>query len=179
MPALRSRILLIALAWSAVLAGLPVRTAWAADPLRYGVHFVSTGNGALNTLLKASSQLQSLRKAGPISPFALVDRAQQDIGRLQSALQSFGYYESRALISIDGRSLDDPALPALLDTLPRKRAARVLANFQLGALYHLGHIAVQGPVSQDAVAALKLQSGDPAVSQKVLDAGQRLLTALE
>ncbi|HTT04382.1 MAG TPA: BamA/TamA family outer membrane protein [Steroidobacteraceae bacterium] len=179
MPALRSRILLIPLALGALLAALPVRVARAADPQRYSVHFVSTGDGALNTLLKASSQLQSLRKSAPVSPFALVDRAQQDIGRLQAALQSFGYYESRALITIEGRTLNDPALPGLLAAMPKRSSARVVVNFELGPRYHLGHISVQGPVSPEAVAALKLKSGDPAVSQDVLEAVQRLLSALE
>lgn len=180
MPAPRSRILLIGLALGALLAGLPLRSARAADPQRYTVHFVSTGKGqaALNALLKASSQLQSLRKAAPVSPFALVDRAQQDIGRLQAALQSFGYYQARALITIEGRTLNDPTLPQLLIALPRKRSAQVVVNFQLGPLYHLGHIAVQGPVSPAAVAALQLKSGDPAVSADILDARQRLLNAL-
>lgn len=182
MPALRSRILLMGLALGALLVGLPQRSARAADPQRYTVHFVSTGDGALNSLLKASSQLQSLRKAAPVSPFALVDRAQQDIGRLQAALQSFGYYEARALITVEGRTLNDPTLPALLAALPKKSSAHVVVNFELGPRYHLGHIVVQGahgPVSPAAVAALKLQSGDPAVSANILDAGQRLLNALE
>ncbi|HWG77652.1 MAG TPA: BamA/TamA family outer membrane protein [Steroidobacteraceae bacterium] len=182
MPALRSRILLIGLALGALLAGLPLRCARAADPQRYSVHFVSTDDGALNSLLKASSQLLSLRKSAPVSPFALVDRAQQDIGRLQAALQSFGYYESRALITIENRTLNDPGLPPVLAALPKKSTARVVVNFQLGPRYHLGHIVVQGaqgPVSPAAVAALKLQSGDPAISADILDAGRRLLNALE
>jgi translocation and assembly module TamA len=179
MPALRSRILLIPLALGALLAALPLRGAWAADPQRYNVHFVSTGNGALNNLLTASSQLQSLRKSAPVSPFALVDRGQQDIGRLQAALQSFGYYESRALISIEGHTLNDPALPRLLAAMPKKSSARVVVNFELGPRYDLGHIRVEGPVSPGAVAALQLKSGDPAVSQDVLEADQRLLNALE
>ncbi len=179
MPARSSRILLIGLALTVGLAGLCVRPAQAADPQPYSVTFASTGNGALNALLKASSQLQSLRKSAPVSPFALVDRAQQDIGRLQAALQSFGYYESRALISIEGHMRDDPALPSLLAALPKKRTAKVEVTFELGPRYHLGRISIQGPVSPQAAAALKLKSGDPAVSQDVLDARQRLLNALE
>jgi translocation and assembly module TamA len=173
------RILLIGMALVALLAGVTAPPAWGADPQPYGVHFNSTGNGALNALLRASSQLDSLRKTAPVGPFALVDRAQQDIGRLQSALQSFGYYRSRALISIEGRSLNDPTLPDLLAALPKDRAAKIELRFELGPLFHLGNITVAGAVSPGARAALKLKEGDPAVAQTVLDARQRLLTQLE
>jgi translocation and assembly module TamA len=179
MPVRRSWILLFGLALGVVLACLPAPPAQAADPQPYSVHFASTGNRPLNALLRASSQLDSLRKSAPVSPFALVDRAQQDIGRLQSALQSYGYYESRALISIEGHALDDTALPGLLAALPKKQPAKVEVRFELGPLYHLGRIVVQGGVSPGATAALKLKSGDPAVAQEVLDAGGRLQRALE
>ncbi len=161
---------------SLLLAGPIAR---AADPQPYAVHISSTGNGALNAALNATSQLVSLRKTASVGPFALVDRAQQDIGRLQVVLGSFGYYRAHISIRIDSHPLDDPDLPDLLQAMSAKKQAMVDVAIDDGALFHLGRISVQGSVSAGALAALKLKSGAPAVAADILAAGQRLLTALE
>src|SRR5579872_1924561 len=88
--------------------------AQSADPQPYVVRLVPTGNGALNATLRASSQLDSLRTTAPVGPFALVDRAEQDIGRLQAVLNSFGYYRGTVTITINGAPLDDPDLPGAI-----------------------------------------------------------------
>src|SRR5205085_5524853 len=68
----------------------------AAEPQPYTVSIAATGNGQLDIALKAGSQLESLLPAGPIPPFALVGRAQQDVDRLQTVLHAFGYYQGKA-----------------------------------------------------------------------------------
>lgn len=161
---------------AAILVAHAVR---AADPQPYTVQFSSTGNAELNATLRASSQLESLRKSAPVSPFALVDRAQQDIERLRNALDSFGYYRARITVTINGHALGDPDVPNLLAALPKKQIATVAVHFDTGPLFHLRTVTVKGDVSQSALAAFGLKSGAPVVAAEVLAARQRLLSALE
>src|SRR5437016_4377400 len=82
-----------------VLAG----SAEAADPQPYKVHIDKTGSGDLDDALHKTALLLTLRKKAPVDPFGLVARAASDIPRLQSALESFGYYQSNVGISAAGR----------------------------------------------------------------------------
>src|SRR5215831_10185592 len=161
------------------LALLGTQPARAADPQSYTVTFAETGNKPLDAALKASSQLESLLPAGAIAPFALVGRAQMDVERLQTVLQGFGYYQGKATITIDEEPLDDAGLPDEIEALPADKSATVKVAIELGPLYHLRRIAVDGDVPENAYAELGLKSGDPAVAADVLKAQQRLLTALQ
>jgi hypothetical protein len=79
-------------------ASLCCVVAWpgrAADPLAYTVSIAPTHVQALDAAISGSSQLLALRKKAPAGPFALVARARSDIGRIQAALRSFGYYQAR------------------------------------------------------------------------------------
>jgi hypothetical protein len=49
--------------------------AHAADPQPYKVDMASTGDGSLNSTLKATSELETLRKSAPVGPFGLIGRA--------------------------------------------------------------------------------------------------------
>ncbi len=159
---------------------LASRVALAADPQPYTVHFNSTGDRALNATVRAVSQLQALRKTVPVGPFALVDRAEQDIPRLrQGPLESVGYYRSSISITINGRPLSDPDLADILLALPKKKSARVEVHIDTGPLYHLRKVTVEGAVSQNALKAFGLKSGAPAVAADVQAAQERLLTALQ
>jgi len=156
------------------------RVVLAADPQPYSVQIADTGNGALNAALHASSQLQSLRTSAPVGPFALIDRAQQDVGRLQTALDSFGYYRGHVRITVDGQGLDDPGLSGALQALPKGRSAKVEVRIDLGPLFHLRRVRIAGSaVDAAALAAFDLNSADPAVAADVLAAGKRLLNALQ
>ena len=72
--------------------GLHTTLGMAADPPSYQVAFPKTGNRALDAALRASSQLEALREKGPVEALALVLRAQRDLPRLKTVLESFGYY---------------------------------------------------------------------------------------
>jgi translocation and assembly module TamA len=163
----------------AAVAMLALPIVRAADPQSYTVTIASTGNGELDAALKASSQLESLRPAGPIGPFALVGRAQQDVDRLQTVLHGFGYYQGKATITIDDRPLDDAGLPAALEALPADKSATANVAVDLGPLYHLRKVSLEGEMPEDAYAKLGVASGDPAVAADVLKAQERLLTALQ
>src|SRR5436309_3784738 len=163
----------------AAVALLAMSTGHAADPQSYTVTISSTGNDALDTALKGSSQLESLRPGGPIAPFALVGRAQQDVDRLQTVLQGFGYYQGKATITVDGRPLDDPELTAAIEALPQDANAAVAVAVDTGPLYHLRNVTIEGDIPEEMRGRLGLATGDPAVAEEVLKAQQRLLTALQ
>lgn len=148
----------------------------AADPQPYTVDLPSTGDPALDQALRDSSNLVSLREKAPVGPFALVTRARDDVGRLETALNSYGYYEGKVAIQIAGKFLGDPALPSLLDTV--NGPAPVVITVQKGPLYHLRRVELTGRPTPSAEEALKLHPGDPAVAADVLAAQGRMLEAL-
>lgn len=151
----------------------------AADTQSYTVQIASTGNGQLDATLNASSQLVTLRNAGPVPPFALAARAREDIPRLQTALDSFGYYQNRVTVSIDDLSPDNPQLPIRLDAVPAGKSVTVKVTSVPGPLYHIGKVTLDGEVPERGRAALGLNSGDPAIAAVVLDGRTRLLSVLQ
>jgi translocation and assembly module TamA len=161
-----------------LLAGV-VSLARAADPQPYRVELAPTGNGELDSTLKVTSQLAALRKSAPVDPFGLIARARGDIARLGTVLEGFGYYQSSVSITINGLVLDDPKLGDILSALPKENDALCRVSFNLGPLYHLGNIQIDGAVPDSARSSLGLVSGAPAIATDVLAGGARLLTALE
>jgi len=151
----------------------------AADSQSYRVDIAPTGNGAMDATLHAASDLVSLRSSAPVSPLGLIARARADTDRLKTVLESNGYYQSSIAVQIDGMALNDPALVDSLTALPKNREARVTVAFDLGPLYHLGMITVDGELPPSAKGALQLQPGAPAVAANVLGAGAHLRSVLE
>jgi translocation and assembly module TamA len=154
-------------------------TAHAADPQPYWFGFDKTHDDALDAALKQSSYLQTLRKSQPVDPFALVARANEDVARLQTTMQSFGYYQAKVTITVARRPLNDPGLLAWLDQVPKGQQVNVYAWIDKGALYHLRRISIQGTVPKDALSKMKLEEGQPAVAADVLAGATRLVTALQ
>src|SRR5579871_3688794 len=130
----------------------------AADPQPYKVDMASTGDSALNATLKATSELETLRKTAPVGPFGLIGRARGDLERLKTVLESFGYYQSYVEIRIDGLPLDDPGVGEELNARSKDNDADVKINFSLGQLYHLRKIEIDGQVPAGADKTLALQS---------------------
>ncbi len=149
----------------------------AADPQPYAATIVPTGDAALNTILRESSMLLSLGKA-PVGPFALVTRARDDEKRLNTALESRGYYAGSVHVTILGHPLSDPALPDLLQQAPAAPPTPVRVTVDRGPLFRLGHVALQGTVPPPGQEALDLAPGAPAVAADVLAAQARVLAAL-
>jgi translocation and assembly module TamA len=156
-------------------------SARAADPQAYKVEFTSVGYDGIDQTVKATSDLVSLRSSAPVSPFGLIARARSDTDRLKTALESFGYYESRVIIDINGVPLTDPGLGDALTALPKGSTARVAISFMLGTLYHLRRIDIDGEVPPpiNARDTLGLNTGQPAVASMVLAGGARLLAVLQ
>jgi translocation and assembly module TamA len=154
----------------------PVR---GADPQPYKVDLASTGDGAMDSTLRGTSDLISLRSSGPVGPYGLIARARGDVDRLKTVLESYGYYESKVVIKIDGLALTDPTLGDHLTSLPKKHDAQIRASFTPGPLYHIRNITIDGELPPFAQGELPLKSGVPAVASTVLGAGAHLLTVLE
>jgi translocation and assembly module TamA len=151
----------------------------AADPQPYRVEIASVGNSDVDATLKATSDLQSLRKTAPISPFGLIARARSDVDRLKTTLESFGYYQSSVAIKINGLMVNNPGLGDELSALPKGNDAQVAISFTLGPLYRLRRIDIDGDLPDAVRSTLGLTTGEPAVASTVLAAGSRLLTALQ
>lgn len=160
-------------------AGMIARIAVAADPQPYKVEMASTGDSDLNSTLKATSDLITLRKSAPVGPFGLIGRARGDLDRLKTVLESFGYYQSYVAITIDGLPLDDPGLGEELTARSADDDSRVNITFSLGSLYHIRDVKIEGEIPSSAADALGLETGAVAVASDVLAAGDRLQTALQ
>jgi translocation and assembly module TamA len=154
-------------------------SAWASDPVSYKVDRISVGDGSMDSTLRATSNLVALRTSAPVSPYALIARSRADIDRLKTALESYGYYESKITIQIDGMALGDPGLADHLNALPKKQDAHVQISFKLGALYHLRDIRIDGDLPPQVQGVFTLKTGSPAVADTVLAAGAHLLAVLE
>lgn len=150
-----------------------------ADPQPYRVDLASTGQGTLDATLRAASTLVALRAGAPVGPFGLIARARNDVDRLKTVLESYGYYQSSVTVRIEGMALNDPGLGDALDALPKKQDARVTVAFVLGPLYHLREVKLDGALPPEAAGLLDLKSGAPAVASVVLGAGARLLSQLQ
>jgi translocation and assembly module TamA len=137
-----------------------------------------TGNAALDQALHDTSQLVALHEKAPVGAFALVTRARDDAGRFRTALDSFGYYAAKVTVTVDGRPLDDVGLPDLLGQAPASPPVPVAVSFDVGPLFHLGRVEIEGDVPPAARDALGLKPGEPAVAADVLKARQRLLAAI-
>jgi translocation and assembly module TamA len=168
-----------ACALSLACAALTVTPVRAADPVAYTLKIQPTGDSALDAALAGTSQLAALRSNAPAGPFALVSRARQDIGGLDTALKSFGYYQAHLTVTINGHGLDDPSLPDQLGALPEAAKADVNVAIDKGPLYHLRHVTLNGTVPAKAAQDFTLKPGDPAIAATVLAAGNTLLGALQ
>ena len=148
----------------------------AADTVPYEVSLGATGEATLDQALHDASSLISLAAAAPVGPFALVVRARDDRARFAAALHSFGYYQGKVDLTIDGRPLDDPTLIEALRAAPAAPPARVAASFALGRLFRLGAVGVTGRLPTGM--AVGLRPGAPARAADILAAGDHLLAAL-
>jgi translocation and assembly module TamA len=157
------------------------RVARAADPQPYKVAIASTGNSELDSTLKATSDLQGLRSAAPVSPFGLIARARSDVDRLTTAAESFGYYQCKIAIRINNIALNDPNLGETLTVLGKGQTAQVAISLTLGPVYTLRKIDLDGqvPANVNALEVIGLHSGQPAVASTILAGGSRLLSTLQ
>ncbi len=158
------------------------QTALGADPQPYTAKFTNTPTSALNAALRGSSSLITLQKTTPVGPFALAGRIRADIPRLLTALESFGYYDGKVNISVDGHPGDEPGVPDLLAALPKGKTVAITISVALGPQFTLGSIVIKDaqPAQSSAAErrALDLHTGQPALAADVLAGQGKLLAAL-
>jgi len=161
-------------------AGLSVATlVFGADTLPYRVTIPPTGDRTIDQAMADASLLAQLKDQVPVGPFALIARAESDIGRIDTTLRSFGYYDAGIQVRIAGTAIDDPRLLLLLESLPPMSEVLVEVSVIPGPLYRLGIVRLDGPVPADARAAFRLAPGEPARAQDILDAGAAVLLSLQ
>jgi len=161
-----------------VCAALAAQAAYAANPQPYKVDWTSSGNDAVDSTMKATSQLETLRKTAPTDLFGLIARARGDVPRLLTVLQSFGYYQGSITITINGQGLNSAGLAGALASLPKGKDAQVRIVSRLGPLFHVRRIDIQGALPPGMRSKLPLSTGAPAVASDILAAGATLQTAL-
>jgi translocation and assembly module TamA len=121
-------------------------------------------DAGLRSLLEQVSEARQQVDAPPTSITRLRRRAENDVPKLQQALRSRGYYDSRVGVGLDERA----------------RPVRVVFDVQPGPLYRLGRvqIATDQPapaLTLPAPEALGLAEGSAAAAQAILDAEAALL----
>ncbi len=172
----------LALVCAFVVLGLEPRAGHAADPQPYRTTLTKSGDAALDAALSGSSGLVGLQKTTAVGPFALAGRIRADYSRLQTALESFGYYGGAVIINVSGHSGNDPTLPDVLAAIPKGKPVLITLSVNRGPLFTLGRVRLDDPdhetLSPATVQAFGLHSGQPAVASDVLAAGGRVLTAL-
>ncbi|MGB4336029.1 MAG: autotransporter assembly complex family protein [Chromatiaceae bacterium] len=150
----------------------------AADVMPYDLTLKPTGNAAMDQALLDASLLASLREEAKAGAFALVSRANNDLPRLDDVLRSFGYYDAYIDIRLNGLPLDEPDLVARLEASAGAAPIPIQVAIDLGPLYLLGEVRLDGEIPAKARAAFTLEPGQPALAASVLAAGQAVLTAL-
>jgi translocation and assembly module TamA len=150
----------------------------AADPQPYSVVIPPTGDKAVDQAVHDAATLVSLQKTAAVGPFALLARARADADRFATVLDSFGYYGNSVRMSVAGRDIADPDLPAALDATAAGTEVPVTVGLTLGPLYHLGQVELSGDVPNTARAAFTLKPGAPAVAADVIAAREKLLASL-
>ena len=158
---------------------LSAQASYAANPQPYKVDWVSSGDKAIDSTMKLTSQLETLQKTAQVDPFGLIARARGDVTRLQTVLQSFGYYDGAITITINGMGLDNRALADAVAALPKKTDAHVKVNPTLGPLFHIGRIDIKGALPSGMREKMDLSPGAPSVASEVLAAGGNLQAALQ
>ncbi len=139
----------------------------AADVIPYDLTLKPTGNPAMDQALLDASLLASLREEAQAGAFALVSRASNDLPRLDDVVRSFGYYDAYVDIRLNGLHLDEPDLVARLESSSGTSPIPVEVSIDLGPLYHLGEVRLDGEIPAKARAAFTLEPGQPALAATV------------
>lgn len=146
----------------------------AQESVHYQVELEGVDDEALLEILQQSSQLVALADKPPATTVGLRRRAEEDIGRLQTALRSEGYYDGKIDLAID--TPDQPAAqPAAvrlrINTGPRYRLAA----------YEIGYTGDSPPPAetQPALDTLGIELGMAARAPVVVAAEQSLVGHLQ
>ena len=151
--------------------------------LPYTIEIARSGDARLDAAAEAVSELRRLREPAPTSALGLVGRARIDADRLRTALQSEGYYDGTAAITIAGEPAEAPGLADRLDG--RREPVPVRITLTPGPQYRIARVAVTAEASSSAAALAEataepfgVAQGDPARAAPVLDASGTVIDRL-
>ncbi len=158
----------------------------AQDGLAYTTRVVGLGEdvadrAAMAEALRASSNLVQLEGEAPPRPAALIRRAAIDVEQLRGVLRSFGYYDGRVAVRLDGQAHDSPGISAVLaERLASGGRVEATLEPQLGTRYTITQTSLIWPPDLDDFPDVEnpLATGAPARAETVLNAEARLLAAL-
>ena len=136
----------------------------------YEVRLEGIEDDDLLELLRASSQLLTLADKPPATTVGLRRRAEDDIGRLQTALRSEGYYDATIDLDIDGDA--SPVLVRLqIDNGPRYDLAAYEISYADGI--------APAETTRPTLAEIGITLGMPARAPTVVAAEQGLVELLQ
>ena len=158
-------------------AGAKTGTAPGASDTAYRVDVEPTSDPELDPMVQAASTLVSLQKTKTVDPYALAGRIRGDYDRVQTALESRGFYEGKVIITVrlpDGTVIDgrNPALPDRLASLHATQKLLITIKPETGPQYHVGHVSlVPGPLNDGSGTTGQNTSGQSATSQSATSQG--------
>ena len=157
--------------------------------IRYGVEIDGEGVDDLirSTLLSASDANQAISRP-PASEFVLRRRAEADLSNIESGLRSLGYYEGTASYEVKTVRDDNQTAQTTVDALGDRvedyfKGAPTILTYHVvpGPRYTLGSVKIvvtdpRNGFLAPTPEALKLEPGQPAAAQPVLDAHGELVS---
>lgn len=140
-------------------ANLKPVTDGTSDPaIPYDVTLTPTKQADLDAAIAASSQLKSLQTSHTVGAYALAGRIRSDYDRINSALESQGYYAGSVKISVKvgARTVDgkDPSLPDILKALGKNQKVAITISATLGPRFSLGNVVLTTPPQQPPTVAV-------------------------
>jgi translocation and assembly module TamA len=165
---------------TAILALGPCRIAEA----RTGrVVLVVTGDEAMQGELK--ELVENFEKSQPLSGDSLgvLLGAQAVVARINTALRSRGYYDSKITATVDGRPIAEASALDAVDARPENEPVAVSVEVATGPRYRVTEIAIRPPQSETSLPAidrdkLGLAPGDPADAATIIGAQEKLIGEL-
>jgi len=144
--------------------------------LEYEPKLSGSDDAGLASAINGSSTLVELKDKPPADIVGLYRRAREDLGQVEKALRSNGYYDGEASITIDGRNVSEGA-PLDGEALNKRDKGHPIAveiKVKPGPQYKVTEIKVEQSGLKQPLKA-QLQTGAPARSADILTERDRLL----
>ncbi|MCA1853055.1 MAG: autotransporter assembly complex protein TamA [Beggiatoa sp.] len=151
--------------------------------IRYGVEIAGEGvDDQIRSTLQSASDANQAISRPPASEFVLRRRAEADLPNLESGLRSLGYYEGTASYEVKTLRDDNQTAQATVGALADRvedffKGAPTILTYHVvpGPRYTLGSVKIvvtdpRNGFLAPTPEALKLEPGQPAAAQPVLDA---------
>lgn len=157
--------------------------------IRYGVAIGGEGvDEQIRSTLQSASDANQTISRPPASEFVLRRRAKADLPNIESALRSLGYYEGTASYEVRTVRDDNQAAQTTVDALGNRvedffEGAPTILTYHVvpGPRYNIGSVKIvvtdpRNGFLAPTPEALKLEPGQPAAAQPVLDAQGELVS---